>query len=226
MQTKTLQLWSVFLWIKESIQAFLKAIRFVKEKNMAKGIIYIMTTCVEGLIKIGKTKDRFDKRMTELEQNGYKNVTGLQRYYAIEVNDYDEKEKLLHTIFSKSQVASSELFALDKHIAKQLLESFDGEQVFPNKKTVQTMQKTKKASKLRLADIGISNGSKLTYIADTSITCNVVDNVRNLVDYQGNVYSMSGLIKFLKNDGQDYQGSYYLTFKGKRLTDIRVEKGI
>ena len=65
---------------------------------MAKGIIYIMTTCVEGLIKIGKTKDRFDKRMTELEQNGYKNVTGLQRYFAIEVTDYDEKERLCKEI--------------------------------------------------------------------------------------------------------------------------------
>lgn len=37
---------------------------------MAKGIIYIMTTVVPGLIKIGKTgKDNFDQRMYNLEHN-------------------------------------------------------------------------------------------------------------------------------------------------------------
>lgn len=99
---------------------------------MAKGIIYIMTTSVTGLIKIGKTRtDQFESRMQILEQNGYWNVNGLHRYFASEVDDYDEKEKLIHTIFSKSQVASSELFALDKDLAKAMLESFEGDQVYP-----------------------------------------------------------------------------------------------
>ena len=97
---------------------------------MAYGIIYIMTTSVEGLIKIGKTND-FKNRMNILEQNGYWNVAGLKKFYAVKVKDYDEKEKLIHTIFSKSQVANSELFALDKMIAKAMLESFEGEQIYP-----------------------------------------------------------------------------------------------
>lgn len=43
---------------------------------MSKGIIYVMTTVVPGLIKIGKTKsDSFDSRMYNLERNGYCNVT-------------------------------------------------------------------------------------------------------------------------------------------------------
>ena len=49
---------------------------------MSKGILYIMTTSVEGLIKIGKTQD-FNKRMTILEQNGYWNVSGLKRFFAV-----------------------------------------------------------------------------------------------------------------------------------------------
>jgi len=97
---------------------------------MAKGIIYIMTTSVKGLIKIGKT-DNFKSRMAKLEQDGYWNVSGLHPFYAVKVDDYDKKEKLIHTMFSKSQVANSELFAIDKHIAKELLESFGGEQIFP-----------------------------------------------------------------------------------------------
>ena len=46
---------------------------------MAKGIIYVMTTAVPGLIKIGKTGlDNFEQRMYQLERNGYSNVTALK----------------------------------------------------------------------------------------------------------------------------------------------------
>ena len=69
---------------------------------MAKGILYVMTTVVDGLIKIGKTgSSNFESRMYNLERNGYANVTGLKRRFAIEVEDYDAKEELLDTIFEK-----------------------------------------------------------------------------------------------------------------------------
>lgn len=60
---------------------------------MPKGIIYMMTTVVPGLVKIGKTGcENFESRMYGLERNGYSNVVGLKRHFAIEVDDYDEKE--------------------------------------------------------------------------------------------------------------------------------------
>lgn len=103
---------------------------------MAKGIIYCMTTIVPGLVKIGKTgTDNFDQRMYNLEHNGYNNVTGLKRKFAIEVADYDEKEALLHDIFSKSNVGNTELFAIDVDLVVQLLSSFDGKQIFPEAMT-------------------------------------------------------------------------------------------
>lgn len=99
---------------------------------MAKGIIYCMTTVVPGLIKIGKTgSDNFEQRMYSLENNGYRNITGLKRYFAIEVEGYDEKEVLIQDIFSKSNVPNTELFALDIDLAVQLLASFDGKQIYP-----------------------------------------------------------------------------------------------
>ena len=71
---------------------------------MAKGIIYVMTTVVPGLVKIGKTgTDNFESRMYQLERNGYFNVVGLKRKFAIEVEDYDEKEVLLDEIFEKNK---------------------------------------------------------------------------------------------------------------------------
>lgn len=103
---------------------------------MAKGIIYLMTTAVPGLVKIGKTgSSNFESRMYNLEHDGYRNVTVLKREFAIEVEDFDEKEKMLHTIFEKSRVSDTELFALDKNIAIQLLSSLDGKVIFPKEET-------------------------------------------------------------------------------------------
>ena len=106
--------------------------------DMTKGIIYIMTTAVPGLIKIGKTgTSNFEQRMYSLEHDGYRNVTALKREFAIEVENYDDKEILLHKIFEKSRVSDTELFALDKNIAIQLLSSFDGVVVFPKTESKQ-----------------------------------------------------------------------------------------
>ena len=103
---------------------------------MAKGIIYLMTTVVPGLIKIGKTRnDQFENRMRFLESNGYANITGLKREFAIEVDGYDDKEKLIHDIFSKSRIVGTELFALDIEIAKSLLASLDDKQIYPKDKS-------------------------------------------------------------------------------------------
>ena len=103
---------------------------------MAKGVLYCMTTVVPGLIKIGKTTaDNFETRMYSLERNGYSNVVGLKRHFAIEVDDYNEKESLLDDIFSKSRVPNTELFALDIDLVVQLLSSFDGKQVYPKTET-------------------------------------------------------------------------------------------
>ncbi len=103
---------------------------------MAKGIIYVMTTVVPGLLKIGKTgSENFESRMYHLERNGYSNVTGLKRNFAIEVEDYDEKEKLLDEIFRKSKVPNTELYALDIDLVINLLSSFEGKIVYPEEKT-------------------------------------------------------------------------------------------
>ena len=103
---------------------------------MSKGIIYVMTSVVPGLIKIGKTGSKnFEDRMYQLERHGYSNVVGLKRHFAIEVDDYDGKERLLDEIFSKSKLENSELFALDIDLVVQLLSSFEGKQIYPTDKS-------------------------------------------------------------------------------------------
>ncbi len=127
---------------------------------MRKGIINVMTTVVPGLIKLGKTgTDSFESRMYQLERNGYSNVTGLKRKFAIEVDDYDEKEKLLDEIFSKSKVPNTELFALDVDVVVQLLSSFEGRQVYPQEKTKdEVFEEVVKERKIRLETGFIPDG--------------------------------------------------------------------
>lgn len=103
---------------------------------MNKGIIYIMSTAVDGLIKIGKTNtNKYEQRMAQLENNGYRNVTGLKREFAIEVDDYGEKELLLDSLFSRSRVSNTELFSLNINELIQLLSSFEGKVIYPEQET-------------------------------------------------------------------------------------------
>ena len=97
-----------------------------------------MTSVVPGLIKIGRTHD-YEQRMYNLEHDGYRNVTGLNRVFALEVEDHEAKEELLHTIFEKSRVADTELFALDVNIVIQLLSSFEGKIIYPVDETKDAM---------------------------------------------------------------------------------------
>lgn len=122
---------------------------------MANGVIYVMSTAVDGLIKIGKTGlDNFEQRMAHLESNGYRNVTGLSRRFAIEVENYDEKEVLLHSLFARSQVGNTELFSLDLNEVIQLLSSFEGTVIFPKENKSEVFEQATEAIESKLLPDG------------------------------------------------------------------------
>lgn len=151
---------------------------------MARGIIYVMTTVVPGLIKLGRTGvDNFESRMYNLERHGYSNVVGLKRKFAIEVEDYVEKETLLDDIFSKSKVPNTELFALDIDLVVQLLSSFEGIQIYPELLTkeevfeVATKERQVKADWARLPDGVYYLDQKRKGFGQIRATMRVVDGV-------------------------------------------------
>lgn len=45
--------------------------------------------------------ENFEQRMHNLKINGYVNVVGLKRRFAIEVEDYDEKEILIWYLYNR-----------------------------------------------------------------------------------------------------------------------------
>ena len=197
---------------------------------MAKGIIYLMTTVVTGLIKIGSTETKqYQERMRYLESNGYYNVVGLKRAFAIELNNYKDKEKLLHKIFNRYRIGGSELFALDLDMVKELLFAFDGKIIFPkgtNKekgfKEIATINNKNKL--FNFYNKGIKNGDKITFVDDENITAKVVGERE--VEYEGQVYKLSPLVyKLMEQRGKlnksgAYQGAKYFKFNEKILTDI------
>lgn len=195
-----------------------------------KGIIYIMTTAVSGLIKIGQTGNaNFQERMRFLEANGYYNVSGLKRFFAIEIDDYHEKERLLHEIFSKQQIGDSELFALDYDLVRQLLLSFEGRVIYPKdvnkeKEFDEVSKAREQGTRFSLYKKGIKNGEEVVFISDKEITAKVVGERE--VEYGGQVWKLSPLTyKIFEQKGElnnsgAYQGAAYWQHKGKKLKDL------
>ena len=199
-------------------------------RSMARGIIYIMTTVVPGIVKIGKAQaGQYKERMRYLEKHGYGNVTGLKQYFAIELEDYDEKERLLHEIFNKHQVGDSELFALEKELAKQLFLALDGTVVYPKnidkeREFDEVTEKRKQGPLFNFYTKGLKSGDVITFVADSSIAATVV-NERD-VEYEGEISKLSPLTgrifehRGAKNKSGAYQGAAYWVYGDTKLKDL------
>lgn len=189
-----------------------------------------MSTAVSGLVKIGKTgTSNYQERMRALEANGYYNVAGLKRFFAIELEDFDDKESLLHEIFSKHQVGNSELFALEQDLVRQLLLSFDGNVIYPDKidkeKEFDVVTVARKQNALlSFYRKGLQNGDEIRFIPDNTIIATVVGERE--VEYGNQNWKLSPLTyKIFEDKGQlnssgAYQGANYWQFNGKKLKDL------
>lgn len=189
-----------------------------------------MTTAVSGLIKIGQTgTENYQERMRNLEANGYYNVSGLKRFFAMELDDYTEKERLLHEIFSKQQIGDSELFALDFDLVRQLLLSFEGKVIYPKdiKRETEFDEVTKaraQGARFSFYKKGLKNGDQIEFLDDKNITAVVVGERE--VEYSGQIWKLSPLTyKIYEQRGKltpsgAYQGANYFTFNSKKLKDL------
>lgn len=197
---------------------------------MNKGIIYVMTTAVTGLVKIGQTGSaNYQERMRGLEANGYYNVPGLKRAFAIELDDYQEKEILIHEIFNRQRIGESELFALDIELVKQLLLSFEGNVTFPKdtnkeKDFDEIAEVRKQSARFSFYCKGLKDGEEVVFVDDKNIVAKIVGE-REVV-YSDQRWKLSPLAYYLYeqrgelNASGAYHGANYFLYKGKKLKDL------
>ncbi len=187
-----------------------------------------MTTAVSGLVKIGRT-DNFAERMRVLEANGYYNVVGLRRFFAIELEDYSDKENLLHDIFNKHQVGGSELFAVDQDLLQQLLLSFKGKIIYPEnidqEVELDLVTNVRIESKLfSFYKKGLNNGDIVTFKDDETTTAKIVGERE--VEYEDQIWKLSPLTyKLYEKRGKlskswAYAGADHFKYNGRRLRDL------
>ncbi len=189
---------------------------------------------ISGLIKIGIAETKqYQERMRHLEHNGYYNVTGLKKFFAIEVEDYKEKERMLHKVLDRycvgSEKSRSELFTFDVELARELLMAFDGRIFYPDikdkeKEFAELARVSGQNNRFSFYDKGIKDGDTITFHADKDVTAKVVGERE--VDYLGQTYKLSRLAYILYeemgklNKSGAYQGAAHFEFNGKLLKDL------
>lgn len=165
--------------------------------------------------------------MSNIRGTGH--VSGLKRFFAIEVKDYKEKENLLKEIFNKHQVGDSELFALDYDLVRQLLLSFDGKVIYPKevnkeKEFDEVTKAREQGERFTFYKKGVKDGEEIVFIADKEITAEVVGERE--VEYGGQVWKLSPLTRKIYEDRGEvnssgaYQGAAYWEYKGKKLKNL------
>ena len=201
------------------------------------GVVYIMTTAVSGLIKIGIAETKqYEERMRHLEHNGYYNVTGLKKFFAIEVDEYKEKEQMLHKVlvrycvkFDEKNKSKCELFTFDAELARELLMAFDGRIIWPEiknkaKEFSELLKINTQNNRFSFYDKGMKDGDIITFRLNKDITAKVIGE--RDVEYLGQSYKLSRLAYMLYdemgklNKSGAYQGAAHFEFKGKLLKDL------
>ncbi len=199
---------------------------------MSKGYVYIMTIAVDGIIKIGRSKDWTARCQKDLESNGYKNMNGLKTYFVAEVDDQEEIESIMHDIFTECRVADTEMFAVDKDRAKRVLSKM-GIQIYPkieeNKETKEPKEIkdndymiSKSSDKYTFKDLGIPVGATLVFKGNKSKFVKVL-NSTNQVIYDGRQMHISraAWYCFNQNDKCKYNGFGDFKYNDVILKDLK-----
>ena len=194
--------------------------------------VYILTN--EGMpdiIKIGIT-DNLSRRLRDLDNTS--TPLPFECFYALEVEDAQSIEKLLHEAFDDKRVRQNrEFFNCTPEQAKSALkiaEKMGGRDVTPKEVVVETEQdrqaldsaKKKKGRVDYFGVLGINDGEILTFSKDQTITCEVKENGQVL--FRDEITSLSGsaliIVSEMGYNWQQVRGAGYWCYKGTTLLDL------
>ena len=194
--------------------------------------VYILTNeSMPDIIKIGIT-DNLLRRLKELDNTS--TPLPFECFYALEVEDAQSIEKLLHEAFDDKRVRQNrEFFNCPPEQAKSALkiaEKMGGRDVTPKEVVVETEQdrqaldsaKKKKGRVDYFGVLGINDGEILTFSKDQTITCEVKENGQVL--FRDELTSISGsaliIVSEMGYNWQQDRGAGYWCYKGTTLLDL------
>ena len=198
------------------------------------GIIYILTNeSMPNLIKIGKTEKPISERLSSLNNTSV--PYDFEVFAAYRVNDVDAIERSFHEAFADSRVnPKREFFKLDAAKAYALLKHL-GEDVTPRNQEPtpglvspiddQPEGKIRKG-RTDFNAFGISSGTKLTFVRDSSIECLVLQDGQ--VEFNGETTSLSAAaMKVMTSLGYNWPtiaGTKFWIYNGKSISQLISEK--
>ena len=193
------------------------------------GIVYVLTNpAMEGYVKVGKTNDLI-QRMRELDNTS--TPLPFECVFAVEVDNPERVESLIHDAFADQRTRSKrEFFEVNPERIISALRLTCGREVTPGTDIVEdeeTRRVLARTNKMRAAFnfsmVGIGQGAILTFIRDTSQTCEVLSNRTVLFEGTETSLSASALI-LLQRSGwtaPSAAGPMYWCLGGESLRELR-----
>lgn len=160
-----------------------------------KGIVYCLTNpSMDNYVKIGQTTN-LTQRLKSLDTTGV--PLSFECFYAIEVEDYKEIEKLLHQVFADSRTRESrEFFQIGAQRVRAAMQLTGGLDVTPTTDTVENDDDQKALDKARTKReafnfdmVGIPPQTELYFYDEKEITCTVID--KKQISFKGETTSLS-----------------------------------
>lgn len=203
-----------------------------------KGIIYLLTNEYmkdpdngKEIVKIGitegNTKADIEKRMKELDTTSVPQA--FRCHFAILVEDYKNKEKLLHKGLDSFRVRPSrEFFAVSPETVVALMKFSGGEEIKVDNEMIgdagKVEEKPPRKEKFSFNAVGIKPGEEIVFTRDESKKCIVAEDGKHL-KYEGKEYRLNAMAeRFMKDAGYNwvhYRGVLFLKYNDEILEDLR-----
>ncbi|TGE77346.1 GIY-YIG nuclease family protein [Weissella confusa] len=203
---------------------------------MGRGIIYILTNDrMPGLVKIGITTS-LEQRMRDLDTTGV--PVPFRAYAALEIDNYEKIERLIHDQFQDSRVRGNrEFFEMDAERAfstLQMLKTANPGETFVKVDddmigeggavSDDSVKKTRRPT-LTFEMLNIPKGAELVFVRDSSLIATVISDKQ--MEFHGELFSLTGLAKKLLEEDAESTGNYsnirgasYFKYNGVTLAEL------
>ena len=175
------------------------------------GIVYVLVNqAFENFTKIGRTTN-LEQRLKQLDNTSV--PLPFRCVYAIEVEDENQVEKLLHQTFADSRIRSNrEFFEVNAHRVISAMKLTGGKNVTPkndiaaDEEGIDAIEKSaqKRRKTYSLLEAGLNIGDTIYYSNDETITGSVVS--KNKILFEGKELSLSAsALIALQRDGYTWR---------------------